>query len=79
MADIDWEDGDVEMRPVQSSNISAIGYDKDAKDLHVVFYNGAKYIYSDVEPNMWKNFKRASSKGKFMWKNIRGSYSFRKE
>lgn len=40
----------MELKPVESSNVSAIGYDASAKQFDVRFKNGATYRYHDVGP-----------------------------
>jgi hypothetical protein len=61
----------IEMKSVISSNISAIGYDEEAKELHVSFNKSGTYIYSNVEPKIFESFISADSKGKFFLANIK--------
>lgn len=35
--------------PVKSSNIAAIGHDARANELHVQFKSGARYVYGGVD------------------------------
>lgn len=37
----------IEMTPVKSSHIKAIGHDPDADELHVEFSNGSVYAYGN--------------------------------
>ena len=68
-----------EMKPVESSQIKAIGYDAAAKELHVEFNTGALYSYADVSPSLWNEFDEAESKGSFFHKNIKkGGFEYRR-
>jgi hypothetical protein len=65
----------VQMQPVKSSHVRAIGYDADAMRLYVKFDNGT-YAYDGVEQDTWKEFQGASSKGVFLASQIKGNYPF---
>lgn len=58
-----------------SSNIKKIGYQNDAKVLLVTFVSGSVYMYKDVPAEVFEDFVRAQSKGKFFHANIRGKYT----
>ena len=60
--------------PVQSSNVSSIGWAQDT--LVVVFKDGSIYRYLDVPEEVWLAFKEARSKGKFVWAELRGVYEY---
>lgn len=60
----------IEMLPVQSSNIRAIGYDESTKTLAVQFANGI-YHYAGIDPELFQSLTAADSKGKFFQQNIR--------
>lgn len=45
----------------------AAGYDKSRRCLTVVFRDGTYYNYYEVTPMQWSNFKRARSKGRFIY------------
>jgi len=63
----------IDMKPVESSNIRAIGYDESKAELHVEFKGGI-YIYHDVPKKVYDNFMVAESKGSLFAKNIKGIY-----
>lgn len=50
--------------PVYSTNIQAIGYNKQQQILRVLFKGGGNYIYFNVEPNIYEQIKTSQSKGK---------------
>lgn len=62
----------VEMKDVKSSNVAAVGYDADAKELHVAFRNGSKYIYHDVDAEKHSALISADSVGGFFNAHIKG-------
>ena len=66
----------VEWTMVDSSNVAAIGYDKEAEELHVQFNNGSTYVYRAVPEDVVKDFLNADSKGKFLNEHIKGVYSY---
>lgn len=50
----------------------AAGYDKDSETLRVRFRNGQVYGYYNVPPNVWRNFKRVKSPGRFINRTLNG-------
>lgn len=64
----------MELHPVVSSNIKAIGYDPDIQSLVVEFVSGKKYLYADVPPAVYTGFLEAKSMGVFFSRNVRGQY-----
>lgn len=68
----------MERQPVSSSNVSSVGYDKTHRILEIEFRSGSTYQYRAVHSNTARGLLAASSKGKYVWKNVRGKYSFSK-
>lgn len=62
-------------QPVQSSNISAIGYLASAKMMEIVFKGGGKYRYHNVPPEVFNLFEASESKGKFFAARIKKQYT----
>jgi KTSC domain len=62
----------MQMEPVESSNIRAIGYDAATKHLRVQFSSGAIYEYADVSATKHADLLAADSAGKHFAKHIRG-------
>ncbi len=60
--------------PVESSNIAAIGYDKEAKRLEIIFKNHGIYAYSGVPEETYKAFLAAESLGSYFTWYIRGKF-----
>ena len=65
----------MEMIKVSSSSILSIGYNEKDKILQVYFDSG-NYCYSDVPKTVYDALMKSESKGKFLFKNIRGSYRY---
>lgn len=64
----------IEMTAVQSSMMTAIGYDAQQKTLRIRFIQDADYDYSGVPPEIYQGFLSAESKGKYYHRYIKGKY-----
>lgn len=53
----------VEMHPVNSGHIEAMGYDGSSDIMVVRFKGGAEYAYSDVSYDTFQSIKEAGSVG----------------
>lgn len=68
---------------VTSSNVKAIRYDKEARELYVQFLGRSKnifqpvYIYLQVSDTIAETMFQAASYGKFVWQYLRDTFSFR--
>lgn len=62
--------------PVISSNIGSIGYDDAEKTLIVSFLDASIYEYYNVPETVWWRFQTASSKGKFLWTDLRDKFMY---
>jgi hypothetical protein len=58
--------------PVQSSNVRSVGH--AGRMLEVEFKTGAVYQFENVHPNTIRGLLKAPSKGKYLWRNVRGKY-----
>lgn len=67
----------VELTPVVSGNIAAVGWDGRNSTLYVKFKSGSQYAYSGVPETMAQAFLNAASKGKFFAKFIRDKFPTR--
>ena len=71
----------MEMKPVTSSQIHAIGYDPAAKKLHVQFFQGKGadrgpgpiYEYDDITPDQHSGLVGAESIGSHFGKHIKNN------
>lgn len=68
-----------EMHYVDSTNVEAIGYDADNRELHVQFVgSGDTYVYFDVEEWVFDEFLQADSKGTYLNSIIKNNYQYSK-
>lgn len=72
----------VEMQPVTSSNVAAVGYtpgpDGKPGNLYVDFKSGDRYVYADVPAEEFAALLAADSPGQYHAKRIRRVYGFYK-
>ena len=64
------------MIPVSSSNLVAIGYDEASSTLRVEFKTGGTYDYYDVPQGEFDGLRTASSHGEYLARNIKGKYRY---
>lgn len=68
---------DFDMKPVDSSLLSAVGYDTQTKTLAVQFVNNSDtYYYNEVPEELLQQLLKSDSKGAFYVKNIKGKFKF---
>lgn len=60
---------------VESSNLSAIGYDSQTHTLGVLFRANTLYFYCGVPQKVYDDFLKAESLGKF-FNTIKSSYNY---
>ncbi|UYQ95995.1 KTSC domain-containing protein [Chitinophaga horti] len=53
-------------------------YDPASLTLRVVYVSGMVYDYHDVPPGVYESMRRATSKGRFLNRHIKGHYPFEK-
>lgn len=58
--------------PVESSNVSQIGFDDDNGIIGVVFKNGSVYAYHGCDAAEFAEFKDADSKGRYINQHLKG-------
>ena len=66
------------MIEVDSSNVAEIGYSEEREILRVLFHNGGLYEYYNVPSMEFGGLRSAPSTGKYLAKNIKGTYKFKK-
>lgn len=60
----------INMYPVQSSNIVAMGYNETNRVLRVIFRGNSSYLYFNVEPEVWQLLMNSESKGRALNESI---------
>ena len=68
----------MQLTPVTSSNIKAIGHDPEANELHVEFGDGSRWIYAGVDAFRYADMMKAESVGKYFHAYIRRNYEGRR-
>jgi len=61
-----------------SSVIAGLSYNAPASTLRVVFVSGRVYEYRNVPGEVYREMKRAGSKGTYLNRYIKGNYNFKK-
>jgi hypothetical protein len=67
-----------EMKPVDSSMITAVGYEELEQLLYVRFKGGSTYEYRYVPVNVYENLMNAESIGSYLKRMIQGAYLSKK-
>ena len=62
--------------PVQSTNVSSIGYDPTTHTLEVEFSGGNIYQYFDVPQAINDALMASDSKGQFLASQIKGNFRY---
>jgi hypothetical protein len=57
--------------PIKSSSILSAGYDPEKREMEIEFCSMALYLFSDIEPGLWRAFMQSHSKGKFFAEYVR--------
>ena len=66
----------MKLTPVESSMISAVGYDSDTRTLQVAFSSGKRYEYHNVPQETYEELMAAESKGSYMRSDIIDLYAY---
>lgn len=68
----------VEMVPVISSDLRAVGYNFQTQTLYVDFHSGGRYTYSGVPASEHSALMTANSVGKYFAAHIKNVYPFQR-
>lgn len=63
-----------DLTPVQSSNLTAVGYDDGENKLYVAFKANTLYVYHDVPQEIYQELMKSDSKGKFLNQNVKNAH-----
>ncbi len=66
-------------KPIDSSAIASVGYDAGRETLEVEFRSGNVYRYFGVPEEVYEDFLRARSKGRYFGSFIRGRFDSARE
>jgi hypothetical protein len=64
-------------KPIDSSVVASVGYDRERRVLEVELTSGTVYQYLDVPPKDYMAFLAAESQGRFYNQTIKPNYEFR--
>lgn len=64
----------MELKPVNSSSLAAVGYDATTRTLVLEFKNGGTYAYFDVPPSRHRALLAAPSMGEHFMHHVRDRY-----
>jgi len=64
----------MQRKPVNSSNISSIGYDASSHTLEIQFHDGGVYCYGGVPQSEFAALMAASSHGSYHARHIKDRY-----
>jgi hypothetical protein len=59
---------------LDSTTLAAAAYDDCGEKLQLDFRDGTRYVYSGVAADLYRNLLRATSKGSFFNRHIRGHF-----
>lgn len=74
--DIESELEGIQLIPVSSSNLAAVGYNAERYELVIAFLDGSIYRYESVPPEEYRDLMRAESHGEYFVDNIRLIYPY---
>ena len=61
---------------IDSSFIYSVDYTKEEETLKITFVNGTEYEYQGINEELFEDFLKAESKGRFFRENIRNKFLF---
>lgn len=65
---------DIEMTPVKSSNVAAVGYDEETRTLRVEFIEGGTYELTGVPKEYYTGLIESPSPGSYYHRNLRDRF-----
>ena len=66
-----------DMRPVQSRNAAAVGYDAESQEFYVEWHAGKTSVYSSVPANVAADVQNAPSVGQAVHQILKPTYQHR--
>jgi hypothetical protein len=76
MSDVQLAPTHIDLSPVESSHIAAIGYHPESQTMAVQFKSNDQYVYhyAGVSPDKYDEFKNALSIGQYFHMHVRGKH-----
>ncbi len=66
-----------QMHPVDSSNIDAVGYDPEQREIYIRFLSGRTYVYGDADELTFEDLRSADSVGSYFNRVIKPDLPYR--
>ncbi len=66
-----------DMQMVDSSNVDAVGYDAEAREIYVRFISGRTYVYEGADERTFEELRVADSVGSYLNRVLKPSYQYR--
>lgn len=66
----------MQLDPVESSMVAAVGYDENLKALVVLYNSGRAYQYLEVPPEVFQGLQAARSKGRYLLDHVIDHYPY---
>ena len=64
------------LHPINSSVVSAAGYDSDTRELTVQLRSGVEYTYHDVPQEIYNGLMQSNSRGAYFVREISRSFRY---
>lgn len=64
----------VDMTPVRSSTVEAVGWDADTQELVVEFKNGSRYVYPDAGEGAYQDLLSSTSPGAYISRWLKNTH-----
>ena len=61
----------MERTKIESSQIRSVGFDGSSNEMEIEFKPGSVYTYKNITQDIYDNFMRADSKGRFFGQTIK--------
>ncbi len=65
------------MQIVDSSNVEAVGYDAEAREIYVRFLGGRTYVYGEADERTFEELRSADSVGSYLNRVLKPGHPYR--
>jgi hypothetical protein len=69
--------GEPEMQMVDSSNVEAVGYDPEEREIYVRFLGGRTYAYGEADERTFDELRTADSVGSYLNRVLKPNHPYR--
>lgn len=68
----------MQMNTVKSSNLEAVGYDREKRQLGIRFKGGGEYVYDDVPGERYLALSESKTPGAYFHQHVKLKFKFQK-